>query len=226
MTEEKNDAAEKLDAVFAELKAMKEENLALRKDVLRMSYVKPPREERDEPEPQVDLTGLPDMETDPAGWAAAYRERAEAVAEKKVARKQQKALTEAEQRKRAEDLYAKFKVDYPELAKDEDKMEVAVRKAWQIGSARGYDMERYVHGHPDVFFEDVAEQYTKAFGAVAKAPEPKEEAETLQNDAAWGIFGGSMGETSTAGKKGQQQEALGSFSEDLKRIQKKGGYSW
>lgn len=225
MAEEKNSQEERLEALFTQLKEMKEENLALRKDVLRMSYVKPPASPGDDPEPAVDLKGLPDMQEDPEGWAAAYAERAQEVAEKKAARKQQKSLTEAEQRKRAEELYVKFRNDYPELAKDEDKMEIAVRKAWSRGSARGYDMDRYVYGHSDLFFEEVAEEYSKAFGAAPKAEE-KDEPENTQNDAAWGIFGGSMGESSKPKAGAGKEEALGSFSADLKRFQKERGYSW
>lgn len=219
------DQGEKLDALFKELEAMKRQNQDLRKDVLRLSLIGPAEEDREPAIPEVDMSDLPDMYQDPEGFKQGYASRVAAAA---------RANPGPQRRERnVDELWNQFRSSYPEVAANPEMVEVAVKKAMSKGEAKGYDMQRYMFGHPEMFFEDIIDEHNRIFGGAHSKAEgkeapsekgKKEEAAQEEAEMAWGIFGAYQ----PAGKAGAEAEgeALGSVSSDLKSLQRAAGISW
>ena len=217
--------ADRLEALFQELGSLRQENNSLRQDVLKLALAPSPKYEPPATkEGGPDLRDLPDFNLDPDAHLAERDKRIAAYAVQKAVTEQNKPMS-TEQRNKM--LWDQFQEKYPDIAKDPERIEVAVKKAMDLGKAKGYDMEKYMYGHSEVFFEDVVKEHNRFFAV--SAPEKKEKAEDKQpteeeTNEAWGIFGGSEGANAT--KKKTDDEELGSLTADIKKIQRDAGLSW
>lgn len=219
---------ERLEALFNELGSLKKENASLRQDVLRLALTPTPRYEPEEVDEGPDLKGLPDFNMDPD---AHMKERDKRIAAYAVERANAIKRPEQNAAERNDKLWKQFQEAYPDLSKDEERIEIAIRKAVDLGKTKGYDMEKYMYMHSDVFFEDIAREHDRFFGKGEKVNkktekvEEKEETSEEETNRAWGIFGGYDPSTGKS-KSGAEEETLGSMTEDIKSLQKRGGISW
>lgn len=104
-------------------------------------------------------------------------------------------------------------------------MEFVVDKITKKASRRGVDVNRYMFGAGDQFFDDIVKTYDETFGAIkadgkSEEPAPKGGEEEDENRTG-GIFGG----VETGGRPtGGADEKPGDMIEDLHALQKKSGF--
>lgn len=209
-----------LAALQARLDKAEADNLALRRQMTAAAFAAPPKNElAPPPPPPLDLKGLPDPMDDRTQWEGAAAQRINQYLNQRLELERQAAQAQPEANP-ADHLWNEFKAAHPDIAADEEKVGVAVHFAKEKAKRRGLDVDRYMAGASDMFFEDVVAEHERLFG---KAKPVQQKAEDVDNRTA-GLFGGMEG----MGKPTQAKstEPLGSLSGDILKMQRSAGLTW
>lgn len=203
---------ERLAALETETKTMRQTNMALMQQAPRVQ--EQPKVE------EISLDGLPDPLDNPKGYLAELNKRIVGSVESRVKAGIAQATAGAGDN-RAQELFNDFasRDEYSAIAEDEEKLGIAATMVVNRMAARGVDTEKYMYQGRDMFFKDVAAEYTRVFGK-AKLDEDVED-ETPDSARAAAVFGGQA----VTRKSKQSQEDKGSdMLADLAEIQLKDGF--
>lgn len=164
----------KIDAVSAENRRLTSANLALMSQAPVVASVAPPKD--------INLDNLPDPAAEPAKYAAELAKRVSAHTAATVNYASQTQNATQTRKQRTESLFSDFNTQFPELAKNRDRLEFVAQKVVARAQAAGIDAEKYMFTAKDQFFADINAEYAKVFAPVA-APnvDPTDTEPTIDN---------------------------------------------
>jgi hypothetical protein len=158
---------DRINALEGSLERQRKTNLALMSQNPAQNFQPGPG-----PAPQLSYEGLPDPVTDPDGYGRAMAERNQRYL---TELNQYQAAQQAPQNDlatKAERLWGDFRENYPAYTEeDKDRVDYVAGKVIRKMTSKGVDVNRYVFGASEDFFEDVDKEFQKMFGG--KAPEKK-----------------------------------------------------
>lgn len=229
----------RLEALEAAKAQLETENKALRRDQVHMMAAAAPPAMPQMPhrpsEPKFD--DLPDPALDPKTFTQEYHRRSSAYHE--ALRTYDKAVEEARSsyqatgEARANSLVAQFQEKHPDI--DVDAAKLAAEKVIGRLKSRGLDVDKYVYGATELFFEDLVAEHTKmvekwtkkpgdvASGAGQAGIAPRNESPEAEFLRTGGIAGGSQAGGTSGGSASVKLESIGDM---MDAAQRKTGLFW
>lgn len=163
--------------------------------------------------PQIDWNNLPDPVLDGAAYAQELTTRI-------MAMNQPRPDPHAEARATEERLWKEFEEKNTEYAQDKDKVEFVARKVFDNARKKNIDLQKYVLGATDTFFEDVKTEYDRVFGKPETDNDDSDQDDEVDNSRSETVLTGGPAYTlNTKVTPGN----MGSIVSDLHERQKKMG---
>lgn len=166
----------KIDAIGAENKSLRASNMALMSQAPVVTQVSAPPA-------AVNLDGLPDPVQSPKEYAAEIAKRVSAHTNAVVNHATSTQTTAQTNKQRIDNLFNDFSSQFPELAKNRDRLEFIAQKVVNKAKESGINAEKYMFQAKDQFFADINDEYGKVFTAVAPAKAADVVAEPLIDNA-------------------------------------------
>lgn len=244
--EDPNEKIKSLEQQLAELHQKLEDRES---DRLLTNFAQPIQQEQFVPEK---LLPLPDINTDPEGWAKATNENAIITARNTVRQQQFEAGKSNDLDAKAQELFDTFAEQYPEYAEmGTERVEFAATQVAKRAKARGLDVMRYMFTTRDRYLRDVQKEMAKTFGEPEEfnddidddfEPAPRRRGRPARNDTrtqsrrrrnndssqdyddgrTGGIFGGADSGGRPSG--GNDEADRGSMIDDFQIMQRKTGF--
>lgn len=215
--EDEGEAKNKQPDAEAKIAALEAKIAAMEREARMANFMAQPQQRQEtqlkEPQP-VSLDGLPDQYSDPEGYAKALNERIAQSVEQRMSYHQHRQQRETEDSQRYQQLWTDFtsRDQYKDLADKQEQVEFAARKVAAQMAARGVDVERYMFGARDQFFEDVHQEYERIFSG----GDNKEKGEANRTE---GISGGYEGGAPQSGAPQPQSNMM----KEMADLQKEAG---
>lgn len=190
----------------------------------------PAKDETNEFDLGVDLSGLPDPVGDPEGFQKALGQRVSQTVQKGVGRAVELAdsvaTTRANRARTFDDMWADFQNQYPELAKFDDVLETQVRRMVAEGGKAGLTPDQVIFDDPK-FASKVAARTEERLAQLGWQKPAEGEADGEADEPA-GDDGRDMGFVFGGGKRpkagaASEQDHVPTFVEQLQASQLKSG---
>jgi hypothetical protein len=167
---------------------------------------------------EIDMSKLPDIETDAKGYATALAQQTQAVTQNRQEMANWAKRQEETTKKAADKLFNDFKKGYGDYAKSRKAVEVFAEECAEEAVASRKDVAHYMFGTPEVFFKDIVTKMDEAGFGPKVAPKEGEEEE---DNRALGIPGETAGGKTA---KVQANEENPSMMRSLSSWQQKTGF--
>lgn len=218
------------EALLARIDALEQQNRALQdKREYPMMAPAAAQERRVNPaDLQLDLvTNMPDRDVDPEGWAREQQTRIAAFAQSQAQAARQEVEGRFEQRAAADRLWAGFASKYPGWAKYEPLVESVASRLANDAQGRGVDLQRYMFGSPEMFYQDLDTALKASYGKLLEDADEEldDEGEEDEGDVIPGVTDGRTAginanvETPKRGT-GEEKPKSGDMFDDLKAVQR------
>lgn len=189
--------------------------------------------------PTLDLNGLPDPVTDSQGYAKAIAERTLKYQGDMNAYAQKQAQAQRQGGGDLDALWEDFQDAYPEYVEGgSDRLKFATQQVAERLRKRGVDVNKFMFGRSDRFFQMMTEEYDATFGEPQEelyddeqqelAPPrqqrraaPRDDLDDGDDGRSEGILGGG---DIPGGRRNGPARPQGGLIEDLQAIQRKTGY--
>jgi len=179
---------------------------------------------------RVNLDGLPNRLDDPEGYDREYTIRVNAAMAAQTEAVQRQLTAKFERERASERLWSGFKTAHPEWAPYESLVETVANRVTMDLTAKGVDLQRYMLGSPDKFYEDIAGALKQQYGKLVEKANDEEDDEDVEDESeadpsdssrVQGL--GSDGTPAAKGKRSVGQERQPDMFDDLRAIQKRMG---
>lgn len=212
--ENKNEDADRLARIEAQLNSVLEDNKALRASNFQL-MAQPTQQSTVSVQKPQEMTydNMPDPVEKPKEYAKELEKRlvAKMALDRDYESQQQQGTQQRQQR--IAGLWTGFSTKYPELSKDQSRVEFAATKVAEEMKAKGIDLDKYMFTTQDTFFNDLKAKMEDIFGE-------KDEAEDDNSRSTAAIGPGAP----QGVVKGNLEPTSSNMIADLQKMQRTSGF--